>query len=113
MQLLPLQFLKITVTIASGVLITESGPVTMSVVTTQGIPITEIVSKTEDAPIIEEIRVTENVRMISTGITVITTIKGADTSIMVIGGPGINGTGTQDRILIFTDTEGTIVKVVI
>jgi len=54
---------------------------------------------------------TGNVHMIHTVITITTIIRGASTPTMVIGGPGINGTGTQDSTLIFTSTEDIIAKV--
>jgi hypothetical protein len=106
-----MQFLKITIAITRDVLITKIGPMTNTFVTTGDSPITAIVSNIEDVAITTVIVATENVHMINTVITSTMNIKDTSTPIMVIGGPGINGTGTQDSTLIFTSTEDIIAKV--
>ena len=66
-----------------------------TVMTTGGSPITEIVVNIEDVRITTSIVDTENVHTINTVITCTAILRDAGTPIMVIGVPGMNGTGTQ------------------
>jgi hypothetical protein len=83
---------------------------TNTVMTTGEIPMTAIGVNTEDVLITTSILDTENVHTIDTVITSIAILKGAGISIMVIGGPGINGIGIEDSTLKYKNMEDIIAR---
>jgi hypothetical protein len=83
---------------------------TNTVMTTGGDSTTAIVVNIKDVVITTSTLDTENVHTINTVITSTAIMKGAGTSIMVIGGPGINGIGTEDGTLKYKNMEDIIAK---